>query len=422
MPIINDLGAPDLERRMKEQRSASSVDNRFLAPMFRALDGEDVRFTNLDTAWNEQDPEVIDPWKGMTGDFGAGVLKRARQSDRVDALQHGAGARFTFAVDKDPGRAFADKWIANKGVNPGRVDGGVGHMIDIARSLLGAPYVFGAAGPTAFDCSGAVAYIVQRSLGISLPHSAEQQAAMVPHVKRDQLQPGDLIFYSYGRKGAAVDHVEIYMGNGKQIGTSNPNEDFDIDPVDWNNVAAFGRVGGGAARGGGRSRAVISRRPVPMDSSMAPMMLAGGYGDASFSTTLADLLAPPLEVQQVKYKHPPSMRGPEGQIKRQLFNGFMDAGRPDLARMVATRAFDTWVQQESGWNPGVTSSANNHGKANDGLFQVWRGHEFNSNGQVSRMSPYEQARIIAEHFGHLTPADIRRYAAEIRAGSYGGWG
>jgi hypothetical protein len=116
-----------------------------------------------------------------------------------------------------------------------------------------------------------------------------------------------------------------------------------------------------------------------------------------------------------------SFKGPGGGVKAQLYQGFMDAGRPDLAAMVSTPEFQKWIAQESGWRPDAVSQANNHGLANDGLFQVWRGHKFNANGQVSSMSPYDQAQIVAKYF-HLTPADIRRYAQQITAGEYAGWG
>lgn len=111
-----------------------------------------------------------------------------------------------------------------------------------------------------------------------------------------------------------------------------------------------------------------------------------------------------------------------GSIKAQLYRGFMDAGRKDLAKMVYTNAFDTWVNQESGWRPDATSPANNQGLANDGLFQIWRGHDYNSNGQVANMSAYKQALVVAKHFPHLEPNDIRRYARMIEDGSYVGWG
>ena len=109
-------------------------------------------------------------------------------------------------------------------------------------------------------------------------------------------------------------------------------------------------------------------------------------------------------------------------IKDQLAHGFRDAGRSDLAQMVYTNDFYLWIQQESGWNPRAVSPPNNQRLSNDGLFQIWRGHSFNRHGEVSQMSPYQQARTVARYFPQLTPQKIHHYADQIRARKYKGWG
>jgi hypothetical protein len=111
-------------------------------------------------------------------------------------------------------------------------------------------------------------------------------------------------------------------------------------------------------------------------------------------------------------------------VKAQLRAGFRSVGRNDLARFVDHPDFQTWIQQESGWNPRAVSPANNQGKANGGLFQFWFGHAwaapYNKNGKFT-MSVYDQAINAVKHFG-LTVGEIKRYANSIRAGSYKGWG
>lgn len=83
-----------------------------------------------------------------------------------------------------------------------------------AVSLLGSSYVYGASGPNSFDCSGFTRYVFQ-SAGISLPHNAAGQYQYGRYVTRDDLTPGDLVFFcSYGRD---IDHVGIYSGNGSFI-------------------------------------------------------------------------------------------------------------------------------------------------------------------------------------------------------------
>jgi cell wall-associated NlpC family hydrolase len=84
-----------------------------------------------------------------------------------------------------------------------------------ARRHAGAPYAYGAAGPSRFDCSGFTMYVFGR-FGISLPHSSSQQAAVTTRVADDQKRPGDLIFTYHG---GSIGHVGIYAG-GTQMWAS----------------------------------------------------------------------------------------------------------------------------------------------------------------------------------------------------------
>jgi cell wall-associated NlpC family hydrolase len=78
-----------------------------------------------------------------------------------------------------------------------------------ARRQRGKPYVYGAAGPHAFDCSGLVRYVFMHAIGRSLPHNAAAQYHSVRHIQRRHLQPGDLIFTDNGY----ISHVGIYAGH-----------------------------------------------------------------------------------------------------------------------------------------------------------------------------------------------------------------
>ena len=79
---------------------------------------------------------------------------------------------------------------------------------------LGAPYVYGATGPRAFDCSGFTQYVYGR-LGIALPRTSADQYAAVRHIANGDKQVGDLIFFRLG--GGGVDHVGIYAGNNEIV-------------------------------------------------------------------------------------------------------------------------------------------------------------------------------------------------------------
>ena len=385
------------------------------APMLRMRSGH-ADPIGFDEDWDDGD---LDAWGEVTTEEREKVTVEKPAQPAQTGFES-PSFQFTFPKESDPGRASADQNAAMKGVDPGKV-AGVGGLFDLARTFIGTPYVFGASGPDAFDCSGFVKYLFERKMGVSLPHSAAAQVSATKPISREELQPGDLIFYRYGRLGHVVDHVEVYMGKGKQIGTSNPTDDLDIDNVDWDNVAGFGRVGGGVAADpmGPKPKSRVIQEPVPRDRTQVPGALAGG-NQSSFVNTLAEIMTD--DTVAVRKTRTPAFKGPEAGIKAQLYRGFLDAGRQDLARMVSTKDFKTWIAAESGWRTDATSPANNHGKANDGLFQVWRGHSYNANGQVARMSAYEQAQLIAQNFSHLTPDAIRSYAAAIRSGTYHGWG
>jgi cell wall-associated NlpC family hydrolase len=86
-------------------------------------------------------------------------------------------------------------------------------VVGLAMDELGKPYSWGAAGPNAFDCSGLTRYVYGR-VGISLPHSSRAQYGSGRHVSRDELQPGDLVFFS---RGGTISHVGIYIGGGNFV-------------------------------------------------------------------------------------------------------------------------------------------------------------------------------------------------------------
>lgn len=90
-------------------------------------------------------------------------------------------------------------------------------VVDVAASLIGRPYVWGAEGPRAFDCSGLTQYAYQQ-FGIELPRRAISQSKVGDRVGR--LQRGDLLFFSDNASRSLVTHVGIYEGRGRMIEAS----------------------------------------------------------------------------------------------------------------------------------------------------------------------------------------------------------
>jgi peptidoglycan DL-endopeptidase CwlO len=105
-------------------------------------------------------------------------------------------------------------------------------FLEAAVSRLGMPYVWGAAGPTSFDCSGLVQWSF-RQAGVIMPRVAADQARTGPSVPVSQLQPGDLLFYHTDPTAPDyISHVAIYLGGGKMIQAPEPGMDVEIVPVD----------------------------------------------------------------------------------------------------------------------------------------------------------------------------------------------
>ena len=106
-------------------------------------------------------------------------------------------------------------------------------MLKAAMSRRGMPYVWGAAGPRSFDCSGLVQWSFAQA-GLVMPRVAADQALTGPSVPVSQLQPGDLLFYHTDRTDPTyISHVTIYLGNGWMIQAPEPGMDVEVVPADF---------------------------------------------------------------------------------------------------------------------------------------------------------------------------------------------
>ncbi|MGW3726883.1 NlpC/P60 family protein [Streptomyces sp. NPDC000851] len=108
--------------------------------------------------------------------------------------------------------------------------------VSYAYQKLGSPYVWGATGPDAFDCSGLI-QAAYRSTGISLPRTTYAQIDAGRRVSRSELLPGDLVFFYSG-----ISHVGIYVGNGQMIHAPNPSAPVRLAPIDEMPFAGATRV------------------------------------------------------------------------------------------------------------------------------------------------------------------------------------
>ncbi|MEU2115358.1 NlpC/P60 family protein [Streptomyces sp. NPDC016459] len=109
--------------------------------------------------------------------------------------------------------------------------------ISFARAQLGKPYVWGATGPSGYDCSG-LTQAAWRAAGVSLPRTTYTQINAGARVSRSQLAPGDLVFFYSG-----ISHVGLYVGGGQMIHAPRPGAPIRVAPIDEMPFAGATRVG-----------------------------------------------------------------------------------------------------------------------------------------------------------------------------------
>ena len=115
------------------------------------------------------------------------------------------------------------------------VSGRAGQAVSFAYGAIGIPYVFGATGPNSYDCSG-LTMAAWKAAGVSLPHYTVDQWNATKSISRSELAPGDLVFY------AGLQHVGIYVGDGKVIHAPQPGESVKISDVDMMTPDGYRRV------------------------------------------------------------------------------------------------------------------------------------------------------------------------------------
>jgi cell wall-associated NlpC family hydrolase len=115
--------------------------------------------------------------------------------------------------------------------------GGAGAAVKFACAQIGKPYVWGAEGPNAYDCSGLMLAAWAKA-GVSLPHNAAQQRRVTATVSRGELRPGDLVFYY-----SDLHHVGMYVGGGWVVHASRAGVPVRMKKVDDGPIHSYGRPG-----------------------------------------------------------------------------------------------------------------------------------------------------------------------------------
>ena len=154
-------------------------------------------------------------------------------------LPNGAGIEPLVSLVSSAGSSGATSEVSSGAAGAGAVSSptvavtAIDVMLKAAESRAGMPYVYGAAGPTSFDCSGLVQWSFAQA-GIEMPRVAADQARAGPAVPVSQLAPGDLLFYHTDPTAPEyISHVAIYLGNGLMVQAPQPGMDVEVVPADF---------------------------------------------------------------------------------------------------------------------------------------------------------------------------------------------
>lgn len=163
------------------------------------------------------------------------------ESERLGQLSTGSTVTATdyvdgwFAIDYNGSTGYVSEDYVTfaSSVN---TSSGSSAVASTAQSYIGAKYVYGASGPSSFDCSGFTMYIYSQ-FGYSLPHTASGQMGYGTSVSKGELQAGDLVFFRYNTTKAAS-HVGIYIGDGNFVHASTNNYQVKIDNLNSGHYAS----------------------------------------------------------------------------------------------------------------------------------------------------------------------------------------
>jgi len=134
------------------------------------------------------------------------------------------------SAEDDLSRLIADKGLMNRLEQvSNQVSDRASDLVMTAMGFLGVPYRRGGNSESGFDCSGFVRSMYERTVGLVLPRQAKEQAAATQTIDKQELQPGDLVFFNTMRR--AFSHVGIYVGEGKFIHSPKPGAQVRVEDM-----------------------------------------------------------------------------------------------------------------------------------------------------------------------------------------------
>jgi cell wall-associated NlpC family hydrolase len=194
----------------------------------------------------DEEQQLLDALAARKAEIESAIAEQEALYEELDRKYHDA-----LAAQRAAARAAASQPEPSGGSGGGGGGGGPVFVpppnasaaqiaVAAAYSVIGTPYVFASADPNVgFDCSGLTMWSWAQA-GVSLPHSSAMQYSVLPHVPRDQIVPGDLLFFY-----TPISHVAIYVGGGQMIDASHPGPGGEVQSqaVYWQYFVGAGRPG-----------------------------------------------------------------------------------------------------------------------------------------------------------------------------------
>jgi cell wall-associated NlpC family hydrolase len=210
------LLADDPEKFLAQMSSARALRGQ-QGDMLRLLRSEQKALADSETVQKAEYARFADAQRQAKDRMNEAKAKAAKSEDLLARLSAKERARLQEIEDRAsrPTRG-GDREDIPTDLPPATGRGKI--ALDFAKQQLGEPYVFGGAGPGTWDCSGLTMRAWEQA-GVSLPHSAKQQYYQGPKISRNQLQPGDLVYFYDD-----LSHVALYAGNGLVLDAPKPGD------------------------------------------------------------------------------------------------------------------------------------------------------------------------------------------------------
>ena len=165
--------------------------------------------------------KALDIRRAATATRGAEIARLeqrlAEEKATIDSKAAEAKEQLTRLKDEEREELLASRSGSVRVPSDVPVSGRAAAAVQYALAQVGKAYVWAAAGPNAFDCSG-LTMMAWAQAGVGLPHSSRMQFSSGAQVSSDNLQAGDLVFYY-----SPISHVAIYIGNGLIVDAANPS-------------------------------------------------------------------------------------------------------------------------------------------------------------------------------------------------------